>query len=431
MQTFATKIFPTLLPLIKDIPTVLQSDQSWIKSLSFNNHHGTLIAALSDKAIHVWKIHAGVINKDEPTVLEGAFRLLRFNQQGTLLAATPLHSNDNKDGKIYIWNIEGEAINQPPTIVEGFEGGIRSLWFNPQGTMLAATADRDSAWHGKLYIWNIEDETINQSPTVLDTPNGTFHHSACFNPEGTMLAAAIHWKGELYVWDIENGKIKKEHPHVLTGFKENIISLAFNHDGTMLAASDRTTIRVWDIKNGKIENTLALLHIDGALIKSVKFNQEGTLLAAESQSDIFVWKIQNKKIEKNPTALMQGFVSYTMHFYEAMITATKNFDGKMYVWHLSHDAIDKDNPTLLKVDGTISSTCLNQAQTMMAIGSSEGTISVWNIAKYNLNQLHYLYDVSCAAKKENAHEYTQRLLQNDIVQTFDENLQTTIKEYLE
>ncbi len=155
-----------------------------------------------------------------------------------------------------------------------------------------------------------------------------------------------------------------------------IRSVAFNHDGTLLAsASEDETIRVWDLASGKPRYCF-----DGysGEISSVSFSPDGKTLAADLGAKAHIvrfWDIATGK--QLPTLLSHpGVIQSVAYSHDGNLVATGSQDGSLRVWNAANGKLIYTMPHA----GQIVSISFSPDGKTLATSSSDTTIRLWNLS---------------------------------------------------
>jgi WD40 repeat protein/serine/threonine protein kinase len=118
---------------------------------------------------------------------------------------------------------------------------VHSVAYSPDGTLLASAG----SWDDKtIKIW--EPNTLKELRTL--TGHGSHINEVQFHPDGKRLAA-IDYDGKVIIWDVEKGTQLQSFQAMQFGD-----CVCFNPKGTLLAAAggfDHDAIRLWDLASGK------------------------------------------------------------------------------------------------------------------------------------------------------------------------------------
>jgi small GTP-binding protein len=165
--------------------------------------------------------------------------------------------------------------------LEGHQGVVYSVAFNPQGETLASGSSDET-----VKLWDA------RSGKLLRTLRG--HHgvvtSVTFDPQGETLASGSSDK-TVKLWDARSGKLLR----TLEGHQGGICSVAFDpQGGTLASGSSDKTVKLWDARSGKLLHTL-----EGhqKSIYSVVFNpQGGTLASGNEDHTVKLWDTRSGKL---------------------------------------------------------------------------------------------------------------------------------------
>lgn len=173
---------------------------------------------------------------------------------------------------------DGESRTLPPGVkllrtLEGHQGDVNSLAFDPQGgTLASGGADTVKLWEahsGKLL-------------RTLDGHRGIVW-SVAFDPKGRMLASGSD-DATVKLWDAR----KTRALCVLEGHNDCVRSVAFDARGDTLASGgDDYTVKLWETETGKLLRTLKGHNLS---VTSVAFDpQKGSLASASADNTVKLW----------------------------------------------------------------------------------------------------------------------------------------------
>jgi len=286
---------------------------------------GKFVAGAGD-VNEVWDVSTGQL----AGVLEGPSNLIEssaLSPDGKLLA-------NNSDDVICLWDL---ANGQEARVLEGHTEIISEVAFSPDNRILASAGGNDKT----IRLWDVA------SGREIRTLTGHTKrvNSIAFSPDGNLIASA---SGEsaagdattaakenvVKLWDVQSGHELK----TLSGYKEAVEKLVFSPDGQLLATSSPGGLKIWDVINARVTNTLDFG------VGAVAFSPNGKLLALVNGDEIEFRDVANWEKAK------------------------------------SIDTEAEDGPnSLCGVVSHVTSLKFNRSGDVLAGGSCDGVIQLWNV----------------------------------------------------
>jgi len=155
--------------------------------LAFAPDQETILAAGTDKLVHVWRVSA--LRSLEAH--EGPATAVAFLGEGSRFATT------GADGTIRIWPLEAE--DDKPAIELKAEAGLSSLIANVEGTELTAGGE-----DGKVLTWKLEDGSLT---SMIETPSAVTNLSLAGEPSKLAVAGQ---DGNVRVFSPSDGRLLEE-----------------------------------------------------------------------------------------------------------------------------------------------------------------------------------------------------------------------------
>jgi WD40 repeat protein/serine/threonine protein kinase len=210
--------------------------------------NGRQLATANLQSISLWPMEV-----PEKLVLEGhegGVTGLAFNPNGRLLASA------GKDKVVRIWDVLTGELRRT---LRTFHGAVGAVAFSPDGKFLAAT---DSPLG--IQLWNTSSWV---SPTFVKDPLPI--RSIGFSPDGKLFAASDgaerDGSGNVKIWRVHWDEPPATRPrltlHALRPSSE-ITSFCFSPDSRLLAYADNNakTLHLWDIYQGRLRPALPAKH---------------------------------------------------------------------------------------------------------------------------------------------------------------------------
>ncbi len=245
-----------------------------VNSVSFSPDGASIVTGSSDKTMKVWDV---LTFKEIKSLIGHAKSVSHacFNPDGTLIASC------SPDNTIKIWNAtSGKELR---IIKEAFPSSMASplkscrVSFNRDGTRILSLSI--GGWAIKL--WNVS--TGEELISLVGHP----FTSACFSPDGTMIAASTGTTIKL--WDAASG----DEIRTLLGYNVEINSLSFSSDGSRIASGSYGKINLWDTASGEELMTIP----SQGQNTSVYFSPDATRIVADgSNGAIRVWDVAGEEV---------------------------------------------------------------------------------------------------------------------------------------
>ena len=315
---------------------------------------------------------------------------IKFSPDGQTLAAGywsgDIHLRDVQDLKL-----------QTTFRCEGLDM-VRSIDFSPCGNKLAATS-----YDKIVRVWNLEK--LDAPPTEL-TGHQAVLYALAFSPKGDLLVSADA-NGVLGVWNVE-------HNYKLQMFTEEtdwIWSIAFSPDGKSLVSTHyEEKTRLWDIESGEQITELSMIHPqdtakykgdnqqiqkrlkwleEGSVYKAtpklIAFSPDGTLIAGGVFRELRLWDAVTYEILM-VMCLPQGCMraeALTFSPCGKYLVSGASWQGtdkvSIRLWNI---ATGENIATFWSHSSDIQSLAFSPDGTLLASGSFDGTILLWDMKPY-------------------------------------------------
>ena len=375
----------------KCVKTLL-SHQASIWSLAFSSDGKTLASASGDGTIKLWDTSQGIEIASLPITNPPLRDTLCFSPDGSLFAAS------TQKAGIQIWQLNPlQCLQTIP--VESAQNG--SIAFGPEGRFLAVSfvGAAIKLWDIEYQTWELA-LPINslQLMSLRFAENRQMiagassdclirlwslaegrcvkvlrgHRSRItsisLTPDDQILVSGSE-DGSFKLWEIDTGRCLK----TISGYNARIWSVQFSYDGNILASSSETgLIRLWDWQAGISQD---LIH--GDRVKSISFSPDGKLLASINYNyQIKLWCLSSYRCLKT----FQGDSSWSWAIAfspNSKYLVTAGGTEVVYCWDISTGNLIS---TLTgHQDITLDAVFLHDSETV-ATTSSDKTVKVWNIS---------------------------------------------------
>jgi WD40 repeat protein len=222
---------------------------------------------------------------------DGYNNRLSFSPDGKHVATA------NRDGLVWIWNIEnGEQVAELEAPEPGKPGYIWALDYHPSGKFLAAVYWSDE---GTVNIWDVDQKQIASTLELNSLVGGT-NHAFKFSPDGKVMAGIISedWNDMVRLWDVDGAEKIAD-----LEFENTPLDLAFSPDGRLLAVGSLyQEVTVWDALTGvllyTLDQTLEEM-TDGT--RALAFTPDGGHLAVvRNEGPLELWRLPGAEPIKEP-----------------------------------------------------------------------------------------------------------------------------------
>ena len=170
-------------------------------------------------------------------------------------------------------------------------GSFPFIWSercSADGKCIASGGDAE-----KMRIWDLTVRSRDAFKDCLEVHTGRIR-SIAFNPPGSVIATASG-DNTLILWKATDGS---QLSPPLTGHQAPVTSAVFSQDGKLLASgSDDTAVMVWDVES---KQQVGRLLGHSSTVKALAFSTDGKQLFSGSQGD------ETRTWQLDPRALMHA-----------------------------------------------------------------------------------------------------------------------------
>lgn len=261
-------------------------------------------------------------------------------------------------------------------LLEDGSGPIRALVMSPDGSRLAAAGD-DSL----IRLWSPRDGSLQATwPGHEATVN-----SLSFSQDGRLLASASD-DGRIRIWDVAAGQSLLEfNGATVNSMGEPLTAVAFDPAARYLAASIRLTsinTALWDAATGRIH--LPLFDHSGP-VNALLFHGDGSQLAVAVTSagrgaaTVYIYDPNTGNVTAELGA-SEVEASATSLAFSGNLLAAGSSQGQVDIWNIS------DNSLVHRLEGhtaPVLAVAFSPDGRTLASGSSDGTVALWDSASGN------------------------------------------------
>ncbi len=248
--------------------------------------------------------------------------------------------------------------------LEGHQGSVNCVAFDPQGGTLASGSDDNT-----VKLWNM------QSGKLLHTLEGhqDMVFGVAFNPQGGMLASGSGDK-TVKLWEARSGKLLR----TLEGHQEMVWSVTFDLQGGMLASgSGDNTVKLWDVRSGKLLRTLEEHH---RIVLSVTFDLQGGMLASGSADNtVKLWEARSGKLLRT----LEGHQSavYSVAFDpQGKTLASGSDDNTVKLWEAQSGKLLRTLEAHTSPIETLGFLCAGR---LLASKGQDNVVRIWSCQDWN------------------------------------------------
>ncbi len=332
-------------------------------NLAFSPNSELLAAAGQNGVIHVWEISDGhLVENNVFSGHVGEVWSVAFSPDGHYLAS------GGADEQVLLWDMS--QLNPEPIALLGNAETVFSVAFSPDGRYLASgNANQEIV----LYpLDSLDDYTIL-------TGHKNWVLTLAFSPDSSLLASSGA-EGSVVLWDVANGE---QLGQFSTNHTDWVRKIAFSPAGNMIAtASQDNTIRLWDLATVQLVGEVYSGHTDA--VWDLAFRPDGRdFYSASWDGSVIAWSVNSRqalarRIASTETSLWDVALSPDGRWLAASggepgQSASAGFG----LWDLQN--LNAEPQWITGYAGLVSAVAFSPDSTMLATGSEDTTIRLWDV----------------------------------------------------
>jgi WD40 repeat protein len=310
----------------------------------------------------------------------GAVNTLTVSADGTMFASASL------DGTVKVWSMASGALLHTYAVALAGTGPVaQAVALSPDGTTIAAGDN-----YGNIWMWRIADDSLIRQFYAFNAYGGVT--SLAYSPDGTLLAAAgadnvstgPSYRIKLY--STVNGKLKR----TLVGHTAQVLQIAYSpaSNSQLASISSDLTLRLWNPTTGA---TTKVINAFTSYAYCLVFSSDGTRVAAGGQDSASpyyyarVWNAVSGARVVNINAYQNGGVTAVAFSPDGTLLATGGSDNSFYLPKTFSTATGALVNAFGLAGGPVQALAFSQDGTMLISGGSApgnqgGQITQWNVA---------------------------------------------------
>lgn len=331
--------------------------ENQVLSVAFSPDESRIATASMDQHIRLWT------GDGTPIALmaghKGLVTAVAFSPDGARIVSA------SQDHTLRLWNGRtGKLVN----VLCGHDEEVRTAAFTADGSRIVSTSG-----DAVTRIW---DAKRCEFDGVLGG-HDSFVYSVSVSKDGRR-AASGSWDGTARLWDLRDERELARFQHLP---KAIVLSVALHPDGKLLATRTREAVHLWDLDT---KQEVHRWDSPSDLYRHTRlaFSPDGRFLASSgTQCDVIVWEVASR-------AEYARFLGHTDVIRDVVFSPDSRWlasacevnDGTIRIWNLAEKREERVLPCH---QSAVYSLAFNADGTLLASGSMDDTVRVWNTADWS------------------------------------------------
>ena len=341
---------------------ILTSHVSPVGAVAFSGDGWTLATASMNGTMGLWDIGTSgcPTRKDN----EADMMALAFNSDGSLLASV------SYDGRIRVRHV---ATGQTRGAIDGYGDHAAAMALSADGSLVAI-----ASYGGTTRVWDVAAGTVRATIPGRDGRTTV----VAFARDDTLVTSSDD--GITRVWDVDTEGARA----VLARHQGGVRALAVSRDGAHLATGGRDVVRIWDMATEKIPGRV--IGHDGG-VTAIAFSPDGTQLAVAFRDHVVrTWSLVIRAGGPAGPAGPAGTSAEMRHILDGhagpvvtlaysgdgTVLASGSDDGTIRLWNTRSD----DGLTLTGHTRPVRAVRFSADGRLLATASADQSVRLWNAA---------------------------------------------------
>ena len=300
-------------------------------SVSFSPDGKTMISGGENGLMILWDMGTWEPYR-EVQIGHGLVRTVAFSPNGKLIASG---SNDNS---IKYWDAQS---GEPLAVLHGQENAVKSVAFSPDGKSLKSEHE-----DGASRIWSAQNGCLSTISLSKKEDDSSGNRKVVYSPDNKHIAALFYTMGDaVEIWDMETEELiytlfvtdartikYVDGEEVYDSLPEEIMAVAFSPDGRLIALGHSAfLVTLWDVQTGEL---IAYFRTCMDSINVLVFSSDGKTLAVSTDYEevVQLFSVRQGK-EKRRLIGHTDTIDSLAYSPDGKILASGSADGTVKLWN--------------------------------------------------------------------------------------------------